>query len=248
MLNQRRVPWSPACWKIPEPHSQLARIKAAVAPPATRRHCNCIVLFKRTLPLLGKKVEKVTMSSRLVSSPCCIVTSTYGWIANMEQVMGAQVLQDNWTVGYVMAKKPLEINPADEDKAIKDLVVLLFEMALLSSGFSPEDVQTHSNHISEDEVTAEEPGGDCANVGSANDEEREGGTGPGACSGYYPTPEVWSPWPKVMCLPGEQIRPSRHSQGSKNSRTPCPNTLSLLPGMGPSCPGLSSKGDTTLCV
>ena len=84
-------------------------------------------------------------------------------------------------MGYMMAKKHLEINPdhpivetlrqkaeADKnDKAVKDLVVLLFETVLLSSGFSLEDPQTHSNHIyrmiklglgiDEDEVTAEEP-------------------------------------------------------------------------------------------
>uniref|UniRef100_A0AAX7UQ08 Histidine kinase/HSP90-like ATPase domain-containing protein n=1 Tax=Astatotilapia calliptera TaxID=8154 RepID=A0AAX7UQ08_ASTCA len=108
-----------------------------------------------------KKVEKVTVSNRLVSSPCCIVTSTYGWTANMERIMKAQALRDNSTMGYMMAKKHLEINPdhpimetlrqkaeADKnDKAVKDLVILLFETALLSSGFSLDDPQTHSNRI-----------------------------------------------------------------------------------------------------
>ncbi|XP_019512759.1 PREDICTED: heat shock protein HSP 90-beta-like [Hipposideros armiger] len=97
----------------------------------------------------------------------------------MERIMKAQALRDNSTMGYMMAKKHLEINPdhpivetlrqkaeADKnDKAVKDLVVLLFETALLSSGFSFADPQTHSNRIyrmiklglgiDEDEVTAE---------------------------------------------------------------------------------------------
>ncbi|XP_009949860.1 PREDICTED: heat shock protein HSP 90-beta isoform X3 [Leptosomus discolor] len=138
-------------------------------------------LCKLMKEILDKKVEKVTVSNRLVSSPCCIVTSTYGWTANMERIMKAQALRDNSTMGYMMAKKHLEINPdhpivetlrqkaeADKnDKAVKDLVVLLFETALLSSGFSLEDPQTHSNRIyrmiklglgiDEEEVTAEEP-------------------------------------------------------------------------------------------
>ncbi|KAL4698374.1 hypothetical protein H8959_011031 [Pygathrix nigripes] len=138
-------------------------------------------LCKLMKEILDKKVEKVTISNRLVSSPCCIVTSTYGWTANMERIMKAQALRDNSTMGYMMAKKHLEINPttplwrlcwqkaeADKnDKAVKDLVVLLFETALLSSGFSLEDPQTHSNRIyrmiklglgiDEDEVAAEEP-------------------------------------------------------------------------------------------
>nr|XP_054098637.1 heat shock protein HSP 90-beta-like [Callithrix jacchus] len=138
-------------------------------------------LCKLMKEILDKKVEKVTVSIRLVSSPCCIVTSTYGWTANREQIMKAQALRDNSTMGYMMAKKHLEINPdhpivetlwqkaeADKnDKAVKDLVVLLFETTLLSSGFSLEDPQTHSHRIyrmiklglgiDEDEVAAEEP-------------------------------------------------------------------------------------------
>ncbi|XP_058469943.1 heat shock protein 90, alpha (cytosolic), class A member 1, tandem duplicate 2 [Solea solea] len=118
-------------------------------------------LCKIMKDILEKKVEKVTVSNRLVSSPCCIVTSTYGWTANMERIMKAQALRDNSTMGYMAAKKHLEINPdhpivetlrqkaeADKnDKSVKDLVILLFETALLSSGFSLDDPQTHSNRI-----------------------------------------------------------------------------------------------------
>merc|ERR1711962_193231 len=91
-------------------------------------------LCKLMKEILDKKVEKVTVSNRLVSSPCCIVTSTYGWTANMERIMKAQALRDNSTMGYMMAKKHLEINPdhpivetlrqkaeADKnDKAVRD--------------------------------------------------------------------------------------------------------------------------------
>ncbi|XP_061669212.1 heat shock protein 90, alpha (cytosolic), class A member 1, tandem duplicate 2 [Syngnathoides biaculeatus] len=118
-------------------------------------------LCKIMKDILEKKVEKVTVSNRLVSSPCCIVTSTYGWTANMERIMKAQALRDNSTMGYMAAKKHLEINPehaiiktlrqkaeADKnDKSVKDLVILLFETALLSSGFTLDDPQTHSNCI-----------------------------------------------------------------------------------------------------
>ncbi|KAK1889134.1 Heat shock protein HSP 90-alpha [Dissostichus eleginoides] len=118
-------------------------------------------LCKIMKDILEKKVEKVTVSNRLVSSPCCIVTSTYGWTANMERIMKAQALRDNSTMGYMAAKKHLEINPDHpivetlrqkaevdkNDKSVKDLVILLFETALLSSGFTLEDPQTHSNRI-----------------------------------------------------------------------------------------------------
>merc|ERR1712168_1662148 len=118
-------------------------------------------LCKVMKDILDKKVEKVVVSNRLVSSPCCIVTSQYGWTANMERIMKAQALRDTSTMGYMAAKKHLEINPdhpivrtlkekcdADKnDKSVKDLVLLLFETALLSSGFSLEDPHHHANRI-----------------------------------------------------------------------------------------------------
>ncbi|CAL8318062.1 unnamed protein product [Boreogadus saida] len=118
-------------------------------------------LCKIMKDILDKKIEKVSVSNRLVSSPCCIVTSTYGWTANMERIMKSQALRDNSTMGYMTAKKHLEINPTHpiletlrqkaevdkNDKAVKDLVILLFETSLLSSGFTLEDPATHANRI-----------------------------------------------------------------------------------------------------
>ncbi len=54
--------------------------------------------------ILDKKVEKVVVSNRLVNS-----TSQYGWTANMECIMKAQALRDTSTMGYMAAKKHLEI-------------------------------------------------------------------------------------------------------------------------------------------
>merc|ERR1739846_300423 len=118
-------------------------------------------LCKVMKDILDKKVEKVVVSNRLVSSPCCIVTSQYGWTANMERIMKAQALRDTSTMGYMAAKKHLEVNPdhsivdalrgkaeADKnDKSVKDLVHLLFETSLLSSGFSLEDPAVHAQRI-----------------------------------------------------------------------------------------------------
>ena len=139
--------------ELPEDEEEKAKTEAA----KTKFEGLCKVMKD----ILDKKVEKVVVSSRLVSSPCCIVTSQYGWTANMERIMKAQALRDTSTMGYMAAKKHMEINPehsivenlrqraeADKnDKSVKDLVMLLFETSLLSSGFNLEDPQIHAQRI-----------------------------------------------------------------------------------------------------
>merc|ERR1711997_1435213 len=139
--------------ELPEDEEEKKRYEEAKA--------NFEGLCKVMKEILDKKVEKVVVSNRLVTSPCCIVTSQYGWSANMERIMKAQALRDTSTMGYMAAKKHLEINPDHSivenlrqraetdknDKSMKDLVLLLFETALLSSGFSLEDPAVHARRI-----------------------------------------------------------------------------------------------------
>ena len=101
---------------------------------------------------LGDKVAKVQISKRLSSSPCVLVSGKFGWSANMERLMKAQTLGDTSSLEFMRGRRIFEINP--DHPIVKDLsaacknepesteakraVELLYETALISSGYTPE--------------------------------------------------------------------------------------------------------------
>ena len=106
-------------------------------------------------------VDKVVVSTRLTEDPCCLVSSEYGWTANMERIMKAQAMHSTQAM-VSSGKKIMEINPNHAmikqlqdgvknntmgEKAVADVVRLMYDTALLSSGYSHEDPSAFSKRI-----------------------------------------------------------------------------------------------------
>lgn len=110
---------------------------------------------------LGEKVENVRVSvDRLVASPCILVTSEWGWSATMQKIMKHQALRDDSMSSVMQGKKTLEINPdnsiikalskkldTEDQNQVKDITTLLYETALIQSGFDVEDVTNFCKRI-----------------------------------------------------------------------------------------------------
>ena len=118
-------------------------------------------LCSKIKEILSDKVENVKISNRIVDSPSCLVTSDTGWSANMERIMNAQALGNNDMHGYMKSKKIMELNADhkiikelnkrvnidDNDKVIRQLSELLYDLSLIRSGFTVENSKLFASRL-----------------------------------------------------------------------------------------------------
>lgn len=110
---------------------------------------------------LGERIERAIVSNRLVDFPCILSTSQHGWSSHMEKIMKLQAMRDNSMNDYMKGKKTLEFNPdhkiikalkeklqkPEEERVVKDLVEMLYQTALIASGFEVESPTIFAKRI-----------------------------------------------------------------------------------------------------
>jgi heat shock protein beta len=155
--------------------------------------------------VLGDKIEKATLSKRVTTSPCVLVSPQYGLTANMERIMKGQALADSSQTGQV-AKRIMEINHRhpvvdelrrrvkenEDDQTAKDTATLMYEVAALRSGFQLEDTSSFADRmhkfmkvslnldgdaglVEEEEYVVEDDSEDDGDEEEAGEEEEEDG-------------------------------------------------------------------------
>ncbi|CAI9296438.1 unnamed protein product [Lactuca saligna] len=150
--------------------------------------------------LASENVDDVKISNRLADTPCVVVTSKYGWSANMERIMQSQTLSDASKQAYMRGKRVLEINarhpiikelrervvknPEDED--VKTTAQLMYQTALMESGFMLSDPKEFASRIydsvktslsiSKDAAVEEEDEVEEVEVETSGKEESESGS------------------------------------------------------------------------
>lgn len=111
--------------------------------------------------LASEKVDDVKISNRLADTPCIVVTSKFGWSANMERIMQSQTLSDASKQAYMRGKRVLEINPRHpiikelrervvtnpEDDNVKQTARLMYQTALFESGFLLDDPKDFASRV-----------------------------------------------------------------------------------------------------
>merc|ERR1712043_55457 len=109
----------------------------------------------------GVKIEKIEVSKRLTDSPVVVVTSQFGYSAQQEKVMKAQAFQNKDQLSMMSGRKTLEINPnhpviadllakvkiSKEDTAAVDTAAVLFQTALIESGYEIADPSALVNRV-----------------------------------------------------------------------------------------------------
>merc|ERR1712117_461364 len=113
---------------------------------------------------LKDHILRAEISERLDTSPCALITSRFGWTANMQRIIGSQThskTNDMQRDYYLNQKKALEINPRHplikellrrgednpDDAIAKDMALMMFNTATLRSGYMLRDTVSFSNHI-----------------------------------------------------------------------------------------------------